>query len=107
VQDVQHDARGGAGIVELTVARGLIDRPELGVTAQRRQMQRRQNEHGVSLFDSHAREKFKREQVVFESGEEDGVEGQALVVFGRQRKVITLSRVIEVKFGRFNPSILI
>jgi len=84
-------------IFELAVTRGPIDRPELFVAVQRRQMQRRQDEHRISLFDAHAREQFQRERVVFEQGEQGRVERQTLVIFGRQCKVIALSRVVEVK----------
>ena len=72
---VDHRARRAFRVIEVTVTRRVVDRPEDGVISKSGELQRRENQHGIALFQPYRREKFERECVVFKFVQERGVEG--------------------------------
>ena len=70
------------------------------MTSKARELQRRQNEHRVALFEAHRGEEFERERVALEFVQQRRIEGKSFVVLGGECEVIALARV--VKIGGFH-----
>lgn len=75
MHDLDHRACRAFRVIEVTVTRRVVDRPEDGVISKSGELQRRENQHRIALFQPYRREKFERERVVFEFVQERGVEG--------------------------------
>ena len=84
-------------IFEKTEARRVIDRSQDAMAPKGRELQRRQDEHGITLFRANVREQFEREFIAFKCSNQRGVERQSFEVLRRERKMIVLSRVVEVE----------